>query len=440
VGGATKPSKYTVFVANGNCVYAVNFLSRAAVELSREAYRICRCLAAGRALPHGSDGSELADFVSMLKANLFLLDDDFDELEYIRERSRRERFNDRQLGLVIGPTMNCNFNCPYCFERHTEGVISTRVQDQLVSLVAARLHLYDSLAVQWFGGEPLLALAELRNLSKRMIALCATTDTEYAATVITNGLLLTPIVSRELVDLGVRDVQITLDGDRPLHDTTRREAGAGGSFDCILANIVAAPSELAIDVRIHLGPYNRDSVLRLVDRLGQAGLARRIRKLYFAPLFNYRVEMRSGAYRPDGRCFATAKKFGEMEIDALVRAREWGFRQKDILDVSYGICTAVRQNTMVVDPNGNLTKCYKDIGVKAEAVGTVECGLLTSASLDRWLREEIPRDEECRECRFLPVCLGGCARQWHEGADKSVICTPLRHNYKARIRLLLGQI
>ena len=47
----------------------------------------------------------------------------------------------------------------------------------------------------------------------------------------------------------------------------------------------------------------------------------------------------------------------------------------------------------------------------------------------------MPRDEECAKCRFLPVCLGGCSKQWQEGADKSVICTPLRYNHVDRIRV-----
>jgi uncharacterized protein len=89
----------------------------------------------------------------------------------------------------------------------------------------------------------------------------------------------------------------------------------------------------------------------------------------------------------------------------------------------------------VIDPRGNLLKCYKDVGQDAEAVGTLESGEADGPNLLKWMDIHIPRDDECRGCRFLPVCLGGCTKQWHEGAAKATICTPLKFNAEERVRL-----
>ena len=430
-----KPSRYNLFVEDGDRVHAVNLLSRAAIDLSQEAYQAYCAFIAGKSGEQGAESSPHDELTEVMRSNLFILDDSFDELAYIRQRSEQERFGSRQLGMVIAPTMGCNFACHYCFESHTDSELSPDAQRRLVTLVRDRISDYDELAVQWFGGEPLRAMPVIESVSREMLELCALEGKGYAATVITNGYLMERSVSRRLADLGVREVQITLDGDRALHDRTRKEREGAGSFDRILENVRHVPEEVSVHVRVHLAPFNLESVLSLIDTLGGEEMAPHIDLLYFAPLFNYHVDMTSGQYEADGKRFATSEQFAELEIRVLERAQQWGFPLKDFLEVSYGICTAVRSNTLVVDSQGHLSKCYKDVGVPAESVGDLVQGVTDSPAVDRWLDVSIPRDDECRDCTFLPVCLGGCTKQWREGADKRVICTPLRYNHRDRVRL-----
>lgn len=431
-----KASRYSLFVEEDDRVLAVNLLSRAAIELSPEAYRTYEEYLAGTLAPPGSEQQAALDrFLDALRANLFVLDDDFDELAYIRRRVHDERFGDGRLGLVIAPTMGCNFGCHYCFQTHRRQQISSEIENRLIRLVEERIGAVDDVAVQWFGGEPLQAMPIIESVSEKLLRLCADHGATYAATVITNGSLMTADVSRRLAGLGVRRAQITLDGDRPLHDRTRTERDRKGSFDLILENIRAAPEAIEIHVRVHLAPFNRDSVVDLVDRLGRLGMAEHIDLLYFAPLFNYHVDRPDSRYVTDGKRFATSREFAVMETELLEQARERGFALKDFLDVSYGICTAVRADTLVVDPSGNLLKCYKDVGVDDEALNRLAADQPRPENLEKWMDIDIPRDEECAECTFLPVCLGGCTKQWHEKADKSVICTSLRYNWAERMRL-----
>jgi hypothetical protein len=101
--------------------------------------------------------------------------------------------------------------------------------------------------------------------------------------------------------------------------------------------------------------------------------------------------MTGNAYRPDGLRFTTSEKFAEMQTELLTIASARGLPIRDFLDVSYGICTAVRSNTIVVDSEGRLTKCYKDVGVEEEAVGDVEGGVQASDNLDKWLSVDSAR-------------------------------------------------
>lgn len=52
--------------------------------------------------------------------------------------------------------MNCNFACPYCFERHRTGMMSEKVQADVAALAEKMIDALSAknLNVTWFGGEP----------------------------------------------------------------------------------------------------------------------------------------------------------------------------------------------------------------------------------------------------------------------------------------------
>ena len=136
----------------------------------------------------------------------------------------------------------------------------------------------------------------------------------------------------------------------------------------------------------------------------------------------------------------TAEEFAHVQVSLAQRVHKLGFKLSNILDTSYGICTAVRENTLVIDSSGNLLKCYKDVGDKSQTIGTLDQGITPNNNLLKWMDIQIPRDKECQECKFLPICLGGCSKQWQENAPKEVICTPLRFNAEEMLKLYLQNI
>jgi uncharacterized protein len=448
-----KASKYNLFVDSGESIHAINLLSRTVIELSRDTYQTYLALATTKL--NSSDNPDHAELEAVLKEGLFLLDDAFDEIAYIRYRSNRVRYDTRILGLVIAPTMGCNFSCHYCFENHSDGYLSEKGQDQLLKLVAMNLRGREVLAVQWFGGEPLNALEVIGRLSRGLLRLTSSMGVKYEAKIVTNGYRLDRSTSQMLSELGVTDAQVTLDGDQPLHDRTRFEVSGEGSFSRIIDNIRCSSDYLRFSIRVHVAPFSVHSVKKLIDRLGSEGLSNHIHELYFAPLFDYKPSARveggvlslpifdqstSALFRPDSKRFMTAKQFADIQVELTRSASSRGFRVPDLLNSSYGICTAVRDNMLVVDTNGNLIKCYMDLGVPSEAVGTIESGPKAGDNMLKWLDVQIPRDDECRECTFLPLCLGGCSKQWHEHASKDVICTPLKYNAKEMLRLYVDNL
>jgi uncharacterized protein len=428
-----KKSRYSVFVETPKHVYAVSLLSRTAMMLSPIAYRFLEAVCEGG--PLSNPRIEETKLLAELCQSLFLIDDDFDELAYIRYRYQQERFSQTQFGLVIAPTLACNFRCHYCFENKSDHTLSTNDQKRLLQLVAANLPRYQEFHVQWFGGEPLLALDILHSLSQAFLALSEAAQCSYGATLVTNGELLTPSVSRELAGLGVQKVQITLDGMRELHDHTRYSTPGVGSFDTILDNLRSASEYFHVSVRVHVAPYGIPSIHALLDYLAKIELQPNIAELYFAPVFNYRAGMSGLSFGSDGKRFMSSADFASVQTALLHHAASCGFTTSDFLDASYGLCTAVRAHTLVVNADGHLFRCYLDVGDTTEEIGNLTVGPQPRQRLLKWLDYEFWDDVECCKCQFVPVCLGGCPKQRLSGAAKDVVCTPLKFNIEDRVKL-----
>jgi uncharacterized protein len=72
-------------------------------------------------------------------------------------------------------------------------------------------------------------------------------------------------------------------------------------------------------------------------------------------------------------------------------------------------CGIAGKNLIVIDPEGNLYKCWDTVGVKQHIVGDIFTGLYNNAVMDIWNSYKIP--DKCKECNYLPICLGGCIRE-----------------------------
>ncbi|HKP37373.1 MAG TPA: radical SAM protein, partial [Pyrinomonadaceae bacterium] len=163
--------------------------------------------------------------------------------------------NTRILELILLPTEKCNFRCTYCYEDFEMGRMSPEIILGIKNLILNRANDLDRLQLSWFGGEPLAALDVVLEVSGFAAQLAAKkSHLNYRAHMTTNASLLDPATFDKLVDVGVLDYQITLDGPREIHNQTRVQAGGGGTFDRIWNNLLAIRATnlpASIHLRIH---------------------------------------------------------------------------------------------------------------------------------------------------------------------------------------------
>ena len=314
---------------------------------------------------------------------------------------------DESVGLTICPTMGCNFDCPYCFENHKSGKMTRQTQEDVVGLAERMLDAAGkkTLHVTWFGGEPLLAPDVIEGLSGRLIALCDARGAEYRASIVTNGYLLTQELADMLGGCRVEAAQITLDGLGAAHDRTRHLAGGGPTFERIADNLrrLKLPFRVSVRHNIHADNRGEIKVLRaFVEQLAEES-GNRI-GYYPAPVSgNDASDDRGGGV--DLLCASDASEIG-------IAREAWRFT------AGRGqFCLAHRLLGLGIDEKGNLHKCWEDVDKPEHSFGTAarwdpKDPIATAERPDNltcYLNTTLPNgDEECRECIWLPTCVGGC--------------------------------
>ena len=141
------------------------------------------------------------------------------------------------LDLIIMPTEKCNFRCVYCYENFEKPKMSKEVQNAIIQFVNKELPRHKGLSVGWFGGEPLLATDVVASLSEAFIELCKKHKKPYRASMTTNGYLLNLETFKKMLHYKINHFQITIDGDKSIHDTQRILVNKKGTFDTIINNL-----------------------------------------------------------------------------------------------------------------------------------------------------------------------------------------------------------
>jgi ATP-binding cassette subfamily C protein len=116
------------------------------------------------------DAALLAD----LRRGNYVVDADLDELSALRYRMLCSRYRSGQLGLTIAPTSDCNFRCIYCYEKDSIKPVTMdeKTQAALIKFVEGQISALQHLSVSRYGGEPLLALDIVEDMSNKLMAMC----------------------------------------------------------------------------------------------------------------------------------------------------------------------------------------------------------------------------------------------------------------------------
>ncbi len=339
---------------------------------------------------------------ALIKAG-FLIPLEVDELGLLEKRNHSSSTSNN-VSLTIALTQDCNFACSYCFEDHLPGTLTEPVKNRVLNFIENRTRDAKSLAIDWYGGEPLLEFDLLKTMDRAAGDICARNQCAYQSSISTNGYLLAPHWVDELImETSVRTVRICLDGPPEIHDQRRPLNDGGRTFDVILRNLRRAVERLTVKLRINADKENWQSIGALLSLVTERGIS--------GPNLVIALKPTVPTRRSSGINLAfTPQEFSQVEPGLMREVLDRGFKLDSKAARIGAHCIVLQKNQFMIDWRGFLYKC-SDTFRPDEAVGTITA--LGEAELDPdrlapWLTFPAPLDEQCRRCRALPLCMGGC--------------------------------
>lgn len=357
---------------------------------------------------HALEGSNPADnpeLLSVLVANGFIVDGDADELKILRYRYRQAYYSTEYMFVTLVFTMRCNFRCPYCFEFEKtatideNGELALRQFSERAFMHRKRIHL------SLFGGEPLLEADKMFAYLDHVNQLQDKYNFTYDTSITTNGYLLHESTIDRLVDsYRLRTCQVTIDGCKGTHDSTRALGGVLPTYSVVLHNFRALirknkETNGALDpcLRINLLNNKLEEIQSLLDEFAED--EKRHFRLYFRPIYNTQHFCSPNSNRSDLQSFFDL-------------AKRQGFRISVGSELKHHHCEGDSGlNQIQIMPDLSVWKCINDLACERARIGAIDPGgnfRPNVRNLEFWSRNDPFEDPDCVTCKLLPLCWGGC--------------------------------
>lgn len=320
-------------------------------------------------------------------------------------------------------TYGCNFKCPYCYEKNISN--TKRMSKEQVNKI---FEIYNNNVdkIGLFGGEPLLP----GNMEIIKYIIQKSPNSEYS--IITNGYYLVEFFD-VLKNIEITNIQITLDGEKDLHNKSRYLKNGDGTFDKIMTGIkLYAENKIPIRIRMNVSNENIESCIRLQHEIEHTPWAQAYVKFEMQSLFQEKSKTKN-------------KLKEQLYLESI------NGHKNEMLDRQGALTNFLFNNTKLhvkikgcaadyayrfFDPMGNIYSCILAVGNEGKRVGVYEPVL-------KWedksmLKRDITTIPACRQCKYALICGGGCPNAINDKYDVSTTpnCVTMREEIEEIVPLI----
>ncbi len=322
---------------------------------------------------------------------------------------------------VIMPTYNCNFRCPYCFEKHRlsrdaewlHKTISPKMIDAVFAALKERRERgYQIGELSLYGGEPFLKenRAAVQSICEHARALDLKLDA------ITNGYELDAYMDL-LEEFRFKRLQITVDGVGALNDRRRLHRDGVPTYERIMSNIsLALEHGVGITLRVNVDGENLGEIGTLLADLDRRGLKQTPDRFscYFKAVTGAPGQV------TDQMVMDKLLSLGIKPLDAIRHESRFGMHLTALEPLLSGegspafttaFCGA-ESGALVIGPDGRIYACWDVVAREQDSVGftDVESGrFFFNYNKAKWRLRTSDHMEPCRTCPHILACRGGCA-------------------------------
>jgi len=304
--------------------------------------------------------------------------------------------------------MECNLGCGYCYIGKKKLSLSMDTAKDIIDFVFSKTPSHENIDIGFFGGEPLLELEILKNLTDLIERQPSYDANRLSLSVVTNGTLLTPAIFDFLSEHGI-ELCISCDGPPDVQNAYRRFRDGSKSSAIVQRNIQKAVSAFpSVLVNAVYTPTTVRHLCETVDYFSSLGVRRIFLSAdYSATWSETDLETMREEY----------EKIGRLYIDYYMRQSP---RFVSIIDNKISLMLRggsgptercrMGSAEFAFTPDGNIYPCERLIGAgdgEDHCIGNVREGIKPEKMACN-LKKDGDVNLECRECGIREYCMNWC--------------------------------
>ncbi len=426
-------------------------------------------------LPEHSEDAirEALEGLEEIEAQGFLVPTHFERLNPYTLPEIKGHLNGSLKGLYLNLTSKCNLACSYCvyggdYENHShlkQEEMDWETAEKAIEFLLPKTYKDGPLRIDFFGGEPLLALPLMKRIVAELKEKMVSRNQELGFYVCTNG----TVMNDKIIDFLLENnfyIQISIDGNRDLHNSKRKfRTGHTGSFEKIMENLQALhdrdPEFFKTHVRLK-SVITTDSL----DSDGKGFLEiPLVRQLREGKQFTMINQSQQYNLKKDGDFFDRIRNLGETllqkrdvsTIEELVA--DFNFRKRGLFYSTFYEFFPIQVHNRLyfdldepvpfakdcligiegcVNVDGSISICYKS---NTFIIGNVIEKTWYLDKIEEFHRKRYNRSKSCKNCfvqRFCRLCYEGISNK-DNGMEESLtnFCEFNRYYYRLIFGIML---
>lgn len=378
----------------------------------------------------------------LVKAGLLFSKDIFENIAI--DMSKRKSF---LKALCLNVSHSCNLSCDYCFAKAgkyngKEHLMSLDVAKRAIDFLLENSASHRNLDIDFFGGEPLLNW----NVVKETVFYALSKEKEYDKnfqfTLTTNGMLL-DLEKINFLNKYMKNVVLSLDGRKKIHDKFRKTLSGKGSFDIIVPKFQEFIKKRKDKEYYIRGTFTADNLDFTEDIKTMMDLG--FDKTSLEPVIGNPNEPYALKEEDLPVIYEQYEKLADMLIERIKDKKDFTFYHF-MIDLENGPCIHKRisgcgsgSQYMAVTPTGDLYPCHQFVGDEAFKIGDIFKGIDKKDLIEKFKTCNTYSKEECRKCWARMYCSGGCAaNNYHATGDINGIYDYSCKIFKKRIECAIA--
>lgn len=338
-----------------------------------------------------------------------------------------DNFADLSIDVISRPTNvkaiclnvahTCNLSCEYCFAKGgkyhgPDAIMTTETAKKAIDFLIENSGNHYNLDVDFFGGEPLMnwdvvteTVDYARNLEEKY-------NKHFNFTLTTNGMLLDDD-KIEYLNENMKNVVLSLDGRREIHDEFRKTIGGKGSFDTVVPKFQNFVSKRGDKEYYMRGTYTANNLDFTKDIKTYLDLG--FKRTSLEPVVGNSKSDYALKEEDLPVLFEEYEKLADMMIDAIDNNNKFIFYHY-MIDLENGPCAHKRisgcgsgTEYMAITPSGELYPCHQFVGNDDFIIGDINQGIIRDDIIEDFKKCNCYSKEECKSCWANMYCSGGCA-------------------------------